>query len=83
MLGMRFLFCTVLMAVVYFIMALVIIRIFTPAVIFGEGLCAFLCSYLLSNILLMCQERAEEADGSAGTPDDFPESHETVEKEFS
>lgn len=59
MLGMRFLFCTVLMAVIYFVMAFVIINIFTPAVIFGEGLCAFLCSYLLSNILLMCQEQAE------------------------
>ena len=59
MLGMRFLFCTVLMAVIYFVMAFVIIHIFTPAVIFGEGLCAFLCSYLLSNILLMCQEKAE------------------------
>lgn len=51
MIGMRFLLCTVLMALVYFIMALVVIRIFTPAVIFGEGLCALLCSYLLSNIL--------------------------------
>lgn len=51
MIGMRFLLCTVLMALVYFIMVLVVIRIFTPAVIFGEGLCALLCSYLLSNIL--------------------------------
>lgn len=59
MIGMRFLFCTVLMAVIYFVMAFVIINIFTPAVIFGEGLCAFLCSYLLSNILLMCQKKTE------------------------
>ena len=27
--------------------------------LFGEGLCALLCSYLLSNILLMCEEKAE------------------------
>lgn len=59
MIGMRFLFCTVLMAVIYFAMAFVIINVFTPAVILGEGLCAFLCSYLLSNILLMCQEKSE------------------------
>lgn len=59
MIGMRFLFCTVLMAVIYFAMAFVIINVFTPAVIFGEGLCAFLCSCLLSNILLMCQEKSE------------------------
>lgn len=73
MLGMRFLFCTVLMAVIYFVMAFVIINIFTPAVIFGEGLCAFLCSYLLSNILLMCQEKAEST----------PEASEETEKELS
>lgn len=59
MIGMRFLFCTILMAVIYFVMAFIIINIFTPAVIFGEGLCAFLCSCLLANILLMCQEKSE------------------------
>ncbi|MCI9381952.1 MAG: YesL family protein [Dorea sp.] len=58
--GVRFLFCTVLMAVIYFAMLLVVVRIFTPAVIFGEGLCALLCSYLLSNVLLLCQEKTED-----------------------
>lgn len=57
--GMRFLICTILMAAIYFIMVCIIIYIFTPAVIFGEGLCAFLCSLLLSNILVICQEKAE------------------------
>ncbi|WP_286153513.1 YesL family protein [Sporofaciens musculi] len=58
--GLRFLFCTVLMAVIYFAMLLVVIRIFTPAVIFGEGLCALLCSHLLSNILALCEEKTKE-----------------------
>lgn len=58
--GVRFLFCTVLMAVIYFAMLLVVVRIFTPAIIFGEGLCALLCSYLLSNVLLLCQEKTED-----------------------
>ncbi len=58
--GIRFLLCTILMAVIYFVMLLVIVRFFTPAIIFGEGLCALLCSYLLSNILLLCQEKSEE-----------------------
>ena len=57
MLGMRFLLCTAVMAVIYFAMTFVIINVFTPAIIFGEGLCALLCSYLLSNILLQCQEK--------------------------
>ena len=55
MIGMRFLLCTVLMALVYFVMAVVVIHIFTPGIIFGEGLCALLCSYLLSNILGMVE----------------------------
>ena len=57
--GIRFLFCTISMAAIYFMMLLVVVRFFTPAVIFGEGLCALLCSHLLSNILLLCQEKTE------------------------
>ncbi len=57
--GMRFLLCTAIMAAIYFIMAFVVINIFTPAIIFGEGLCALLCSFLLSNILKACQEQTE------------------------
>ena len=62
--GVRFLFCTVLMAVIYFVMLLTVVRIFTPAVIFGEGLCALLCSCLLSNILNLCQEKTEDHAGT-------------------
>ena len=68
LIGARFLFCTLLMAVVYFVMLLVIVRIFTPAVIFGEGLCALLCSYLLSNILALCQTKTEEHADAAAEP---------------
>lgn len=67
--GMRFLICTVLMAVIYFAMLFVVINIFTPAVIFGEGLCALLCSYLLSNILLMCQAQEEDTDTGKAAAD--------------
>ena len=64
MLVMRFLLCTVLMAAIYFLMTFVIINLFTPAIIFGEGLCAFLCSYLLSNILIQCEEKPENSSDS-------------------
>ena len=63
--GIRFLFCTILMAAVYFVMLLVVIRFFTPAVIFGEGLCALLCSFLLSNILQLCQEKTGQRPDTA------------------
>lgn len=62
MIGMRFLLCTVLMALIYFVMAVVVIRVFTPAVIFGEGFCALLCSYLLSSILVLVEGNIPDAD---------------------
>lgn len=70
MIGMRFLLCTVMMAAIYFAMILVVVRIFTPAVVFGEGLCALLCSYLLSNILRLCEGRTDgEAENEAEAGD--------------
>lgn len=69
MLGMRFLLCTAAMAVIYFGMAFVVINVFTPAIVFGEGLCALLCSHLLSNILLMCEEKADQPE-SGGISDE-------------
>ncbi len=82
MIGMRFLFCTALMALIYFIMAVVVIRFFTPAIIFGEGLCALLCSYLLSNILLLCEEKKNEQETSE-TPPPTQENSESKEPEWS
>lgn len=76
MIGMRFLLCTVLMAVIYFAMAVIVINIFTPAIVFGEGFCAFLCSYLLSRILEMCEpprETAEDAEEEAPRDEDLSE----------
>ncbi len=58
MIGMRFLICTFLMAVIYFVMIYTVIAVFTPAIIFGEGLCALLCSFLLSKILIQCEQKA-------------------------
>lgn len=66
--GIQFLFCTISMAAIYFAMLLVVVRFFTPAIIFGEGLCALLCSCLLSNILLLCQEKTESNQKSASEP---------------
>lgn len=66
MIGMRFLLCTALMAVIYFVMVFVIINIFTPIIIFGEGLCALICSHLLANILQLCAEKVEGTDETGG-----------------
>ena len=60
MLGMRFLLCTAFMAAIYIIMALLIIHVMTPLIIFGMGTCAFLNSLLLKNILIQCERKTEE-----------------------
>lgn len=67
--GIRFLFCTIIMTAIYFFMAVIIIRVFTPAVIFGEGLCAFLCSYLLANILILLEEKNEKEPADIAVSD--------------
>lgn len=64
--GMRFLVCTFLMAFIYFAMALVIVALFTPAVIFGEGFCALLCSFLLSNVLEQCTKKSADPHKQEG-----------------
>ena len=68
MLGMRFLVCSALMAGVYLVMALLIIHVMTPLIIFGMGTCAFINSILLKNILIqleMKSARQTAADGQA------------------
>lgn len=62
MIGMRYLLCTALMAAVYFAMAVIIINYFTPAILFGEGFCAFLCSHLLSRVLALLEPGEEIAE---------------------
>lgn len=60
MIGMRYLVCTAVMAVIYFVMAYIVINVLTPLIVFAEGLCAYLCSYLLSNVLAACEGPKDE-----------------------
>jgi uncharacterized membrane protein YesL len=48
--GVRYLFCTILMLSLHAVVAWVTINLFTPLFAFGEGLCALGSSYLLSNV---------------------------------
>ena len=67
--GTHYLFCTILVLGIHFLMFFAVIRIFTPLVIFGEGLCAYLSSFLLGRVIAACaydpaaeQAAAEETD---------------------
>ena len=65
--GARYLFCTILVLVIHFAMFFVVVRIFTPLIIFGEGICALASSYLLAGVIAACSydpSAAEESDES-------------------
>lgn len=64
MLGIRFLFCTAFMAVIYFAMLVIIVRVMTPCVIFGMGTCVFFNSILLNNILLQLEGKVDTVEES-------------------
>ncbi len=71
LIGTRYLFCTILVFAVHFAMFFAVVRVFTPLIIFGEGLCALLSSYLMSNVLRACSydpdtEDDDQADQDGG-----------------
>lgn len=52
--GVRYLFCTILIFAIHFAMFFVVVRFFTPLIVLGEGLCALGSSYLLSGVIQAC-----------------------------
>lgn len=66
LIGTHYLFCTITVFAVHFAMFFAIVRIFTPLIIFGEGLCAVVSAYLMSNVLRACSyDPNEESDDDA------------------
>lgn len=61
LIGIHYLFCTILMFAIYFAMFFAVVAIFTPLIIFGFGVCALLCSYLLSNVIRAVSYVEDEA----------------------
>ena len=51
LIGTHYLFSTILMFAVHFAMFYLIVAVFTPLFLLGEGLCAMICSWLIKNIL--------------------------------
>ena len=58
--GTHYLFATILVFAVHFAMFYAVVAIFTPLIMFGEGLCAMISAWLLNNILISV----------SGTPDE-------------
>ena len=61
--GTHYLFCTILVFAVHFAMFFLVVSVFTPLIIFGEGLCALLSAYLLSNVIRLCSYDPDAEEG--------------------
>ena len=62
--GTHYLFCTIMVFAIHFAMFFLIVRVFTPLIIFGEGLCALLSSFLFSPVIAACSYDPDAEDGN-------------------
>ena len=60
LIGTHYLFATILVFAVHFAMFYAVVAIFTPLIIFGEGLCAMISAWLLNNILISVSGEPDE-----------------------
>ena len=66
LIGIHYLFCTILVFSIHFAMFFAVVAVFTPLIVLGEGLCALLSSYLLGKVIRACSyDPAEEEAGQA------------------
>lgn len=61
LIGTHYLFATIMVFAVHFAMFFAIVAWFTPLIIFGEGLCAMVSSWILNRLLIAV----------SGTPEDY------------
>ncbi len=75
LIGTHYLFVTLLVVFVHYAMFFLVVNIFTPFIVFGEGLCAVICAHILLKILRpMLQDPNREQEDEAGeneTPEDL------------
>ena len=62
LIGTHYLFATILVFAVHFAMFFAVVALFTPLLIFGEGLCALISAWLLNNILISVSGEPEEQE---------------------
>ena len=62
LIGTHYLFATILVFAVHFAMFFAVVAIFTPLIIFGEGLCAMISAWLLNSILIQCSYVPEDEE---------------------
>lgn len=65
LIGTHYLFVTILLFFVHYAMFFLVVNVFTPLIIFGEGLCAVICAHILLRILrpLLQDPNQEQKNG--------------------
>lgn len=62
LIGTHYLFSTILVIAVHFAMFFAVVALFTPLIIFGEGLCAMVSAWLMDRILSSVSGAPEESE---------------------
>lgn len=68
--GTHYLFCTILVFAVHFGMFYAVVSVFTPLIIFGEGLCALVSAHLMSNVIRACSYDPDTEEDDVQTSQD-------------
>ena len=58
--GTHYLFATILVFAVHFAMFFAVVAIFTPLILFGEGMCAMVSAWILNRVLIAVSGTPEE-----------------------
>lgn len=73
LIGAHYLFCTILVFAIHFVVFFVTVRFFTPLLLLGEGLSAMLSSILLWRVIDACTYDPDEEDEDEEKTDDSGE----------
>jgi uncharacterized membrane protein YesL len=52
LIGTHYLFATIMVFAVHFAMFFAVVALFTPLIVFGEGLCALISAWMLNHVLI-------------------------------
>ena len=70
LIGTHYLFATIMVFAVHFAMFFAVVAVFTPLILFGEGLCAMVSAWLLNSLLIAVSGTPED---NAAAEEDIPD----------
>lgn len=62
LIGTHYLFATIMVFAVHFAMFFAVVALFTPLIVFGEGLCALISAWMLNHVLISVAGAPEEEE---------------------